>query len=47
MHAKHADSSALNELSGHMLGCAFTVLYKLGAARFVGKVCENALGSLR
>ena len=36
MHAKHADKSKLNELSGRMIGCAFTVLDTLGAG-FLGK----------
>ena len=31
MHAKHADSSELNALSGRVIGCAFTVLNALGA----------------
>ena len=30
MHAKHADNSELNELSGRVIGCAFTVLNTLG-----------------
>jgi GxxExxY protein len=42
MHAKHADSSELNELSGRVIGCAFTVLNTLGAG-FLEKVYENAL----
>ena len=42
MHAEHADSSELNELSGRVIGCAFTVLNTLGA-RFLEKVYENAL----
>ena len=29
MHAKHADNSELNELSGRVIGCAFTVLNTL------------------
>jgi hypothetical protein len=31
MHAEHADSSELNEFSGRVIGCAFTVLNTLGA----------------
>jgi hypothetical protein len=31
MHAKHADNHELNELSGRVIGCAFTVLNTLGA----------------
>jgi hypothetical protein len=31
MHAKHADSERLNELSGHVIGSAFIVLKMLGA----------------
>jgi hypothetical protein len=31
MHAEHADSRELNELSGRVIGCAFTVLNTLGA----------------
>jgi hypothetical protein len=42
MHAKHADNSELNELSGRVIGCAFTVLNTLGAG-FLEKVYENAL----
>jgi GxxExxY protein len=38
----HADSSRLNELSGHVIGCAFTVLNTLGTG-FLEKVYENAL----
>jgi hypothetical protein len=37
MHAEHADSSELNELSGRVIGCAL-----LGAG-FLEKVYENAL----
>jgi GxxExxY protein len=42
MHAKHADNCELNELSGRVIGCAFTVLNTLGAG-FLEKVYENAL----
>jgi len=42
MHAEHADKSELNELSGRVIGCAFTVLNTLGAG-LLEKVCENAL----
>jgi GxxExxY protein len=42
MHAKHADNSGLNELSGRLIGCAFTVLNTLGAG-FLEKVYENTL----
>ncbi len=42
MDAKHADSESLNELSGRIIGCAFTVLNTLGAG-FLEKVYENAL----
>jgi len=42
MHAKHADNSRLNDLSGRVIGCAFTVLNTLGAG-FLEKVYENAL----
>jgi hypothetical protein len=37
MHAKHADSERLNDLSGRVIGCAFTVLNTLGA-EFLEKV---------
>ena len=37
MHAEHADNSELNELSGRVIGCAFTVLNTLGAG-FLEKV---------
>ena len=42
MHAEHADNNDLNELSGRVIGCAFTVLNTLGAG-FLEKVYENAL----
>jgi GxxExxY protein len=42
MHAEYADNSELNELSGRVIGCAFTVLNTLGAG-FLEKVYENAL----
>jgi len=38
----HADSNRLNDLSGRVIGCAFTVLNTLGAG-FLEKVYENAL----
>jgi GxxExxY protein len=38
----HADSAVLNDLSGRVIGCAFTVLNTLGAG-FLEKVYENAL----
>jgi GxxExxY protein len=38
----HADGDRLNELSGNVIGCAFTVLNTLGAG-FLEKVYENAL----
>ncbi len=42
MHAEHADRDRLNGLSGHVIGCAFTVLNTLGVG-FLEKVYENAL----
>jgi GxxExxY protein len=42
MHAKHANSTRLNELSRLAIGSAFTVLNTLGAG-FLEKVYENAL----
>ncbi len=42
MHAEHADSERLNDLSGRVIGCAFTVLNTLGTG-FLEKVYENAL----
>ena len=33
MHAKHADRITLNDLSGQMIDCAFTVLNTPGAGR--------------
>ncbi len=42
MHAEHADSARLNDLSGRVIGCAFAVLNTLGAG-FLEKVYENAL----
>jgi GxxExxY protein len=38
----HADENRLNELSGGVIGCAFTVLNTLGVG-FLEKVYENAL----
>jgi GxxExxY protein len=38
----HADGVRLNELSGRVIGCAFTVLNTLGAG-FLEKVYENSL----
>ena len=38
----HADGTRLNDLSGVVIGCAFTVLNTLGAG-FLEKVYENAL----
>jgi GxxExxY protein len=38
----HADDSGLNDLSGIVIGCAFTVMNTLGAG-FLEKVYENAL----
>ena len=38
----HADGDSLNDLSGRVIGCAFSVLNTLGAG-FLEKVCENAL----
>jgi GxxExxY protein len=40
MHAEHADSEWLNDLSGPVIGCAFAVLNTLRAG-FLGKVYEN------
>ncbi len=40
--SKHADNSELNELSGRVIGRAFTVLNTLGAG-FLEKVYKNAL----
>jgi GxxExxY protein len=43
IHAEHADIAALlNELSGRVIGCAFTVLNTLGVG-FLEKVYENSL----
>lgn len=42
MHAEHADSDGLNDLSGAVIGCAFTVLNTAGVG-FLKKVYENAL----
>ena len=38
----HTDGDRLNDLSGRVIGCAFTVLNTLGAG-FLEKVYENAL----
>jgi len=38
----HADKNRLNELSGNVIGCTFTVRHTLGA-EFPGKVHDNAL----
>ena len=40
--AEHADNRELNELSGSVIGCAFTVRNTLGTG-FLEKVYENAL----
>jgi GxxExxY protein len=40
----HADSAMLNDLSGRVIGCAFTVLNTLGVG-FLEKVYENALAN--
>jgi GxxExxY protein len=43
IHAEHADNAVLlNELSGRVIGCAFTVLNTLGVG-FLEKVYENSL----
>src|ERR1700684_4445803 len=43
IHAEHADNAVLlNDLSGDVIGCAFTVLNTLGVG-FLEKVYENAL----
>ena len=43
IYAEHADSAVLlNDLSGRVIGCAFTGLNTLGAG-FLEKVYENAL----
>ena len=42
MYAEHADKDGLNDLSGRVIGCAFTVLNTLGAG-FLENVYENAL----
>jgi GxxExxY protein len=43
IHAEHADNAVLlNDLSGRVIGCAFTVLNTLGVG-FVEKIYENAL----
>ena len=44
MHAEHADSDRMNNLSGRVIGCAFTVLNTLGIG-FLEKVYENALAN--
>jgi GxxExxY protein len=43
IHAEHADNAVLlNDLSGRVIGCAFTVLNTLGVG-FLEKVYENSL----
>ena len=42
MHAEHADSARLDDLSGRVIDCSFTVPGTLGAG-FLEKVYENAL----
>ena len=37
MHAEHADSDRLNDLSGRVDGCAFTVLKTFGAGLAVAQ----------
>ncbi len=48
MHAKHANSDRLNDLSGRVIGCTFTVLNTLGVrfldeGGFPEKVDENVV----
>jgi GxxExxY protein len=40
----HADSATRNDLSGRVIGCAFTVLNALGVG-FLEKVYEKALAN--
>src|SRR5580700_2561228 len=40
MHAEHANSDRLNDLSGRLIGCALTVLNTLGTG-FLEKVYEK------
>lgn len=42
----HADATSLNDLSGRIIGCSFTVLNALGAG-FPEKIYENALAHER
>jgi hypothetical protein len=42
IHAEHADSDRLNDLSRRVIGCALTVLNTL-EVEFLDKVYENAL----
>ena len=43
IHAEHADNAVLlNDLSGRVIGCAFTVLNTFGVG-FLEKVYENSL----
>jgi GxxExxY protein len=42
MTQMHADGMSMDDLSGTVIGCAFSVLNTLGAG-FLGKVYENAL----
>jgi PD-(D/E)XK nuclease superfamily len=42
MHAEHADSAWLDDLSGRVVGCVFTVLNTLGVG-FPEKAYENTL----
>ena len=42
MHAKHANRDRVNDLSGRVIGRAFTVLNTLGAG-FLEQVHQNAL----
>jgi len=42
MHAEQADRTRLNDLSGRVIGCAFTVMNTLGVG-VLEKVQENAL----
>jgi hypothetical protein len=41
MHAEHADKSELNELSGRVIGCAFTVINTRGSGFLDAVPCQT------
>lgn len=44
MHAEHADSDRLNDLSGRVIGCASTVLSTLGVGDYLAAPGDQTRG---